>query len=141
MLAERPTQEAVVARYERMRHDVIAELGAELGEKLWEPSPSSLGNLTAACTEAGWEGETVHLTLYRFTGTYGSADWQRSLDIVTEVAARYGFTTRTFLDRPGDSEIVGEDSYGGSYTFGMATNTTFGFVTGCHLPARLHPSG
>ena len=141
MLAERPSKEAAVARYEQMRHEMIDRLDVSLGAREWVPSPSyPEGNLTAACGDPDGVAQTVSLTPYSFTGTYERTDWQRSQEIVGEVATEYGFTVKVVPDRPGEgTEITGADSYGARLTYGIGTNTGLTIRTGCHLPEAVHP--
>lgn len=134
MLAERPSSEAIVTRYEQMRQDTIDRLDTELGEKGWQQSPNETVNGVAGCDGASTGGLIVFLTLFTFHGTYEGADRQRSLEIVREVAAEYGFTTEV-AGGADDVEIFGHDDHDASLSFWMQNNTTFRITSGCHLPA------
>lgn len=141
MLAERPSKEAAVERYEQMRQAITDRLDAELGAREWEPSASYPdGHLASACGDGDGAGQIVSLALYGFTGTYDRADWRRSQEIVSAVATEFGFTVGAVPDRPGNgAEITGADSYGARFTFGIGTNTGLTIRTGCHLPEAVHP--
>ena len=134
--SERPSMEVVLDRYEQMRAAAIARLDAELGPRPWAPDPTALEVSRSHClsdVDPDGEGETASPQLWVLDGTYDPADWQRSLDIVTEVGREYGFeTTGTLVDQPGDVKIYGEDQYGGRYYFGMLKATIFSLDTGCH---------
>ncbi|MEP7762663.1 LppA family lipoprotein [Sanguibacter sp. 25GB23B1] len=143
MLAERPSKEAAVARYEQMRQEITDRLDTELGAREWEPSASyPEGSLASACSDADGGAQIVSLVLYGFAGTYDRADWRRSQEIVSEVATEYGFTVGEVPDRPRDgAEITGADPYGARFTYGTGTNTGLTIRTGCHLPEDLLPAG
>jgi hypothetical protein len=49
------------------------------------------------------------------------------------VGREYGFDkVKVVVDRPGDFSMTGLSKDGGSYDYGMATNTVLGIRTGCH---------
>lgn len=134
--SERPSMEVILDRYEQMRAAAIARLDAELGPRPWAPDPTGLELSRGACTsdvDPESEGENASPPLWVLGAVYDEADWQRSLDIVTEVGREYGFEkTGTLVDQPGDVKIYGEDQYGGRYYFGMYKATIFSLDTGCH---------
>lgn len=131
MLKDRPSLEEILVQYEAMHEDIFTSLEAELGPREW--APVSLHN--RAYCEEDEAGERAFMRIQGFDGVYDTADWQRSVEIVTEVARQHGFTeVRTIIDRPDNIEITGQDQYGGTFLYAMAVNTMFSIDTGCHLP-------
>ena len=129
---DRPSMESTIESYERMRDAMFAALEAKLGPREWRVSSTNDQLGRAGCAEDP-DGETAFLPSHVFTGTYERADWKQAAEIVEKVGREHGFDdTATVVDRPGDFELVGEDTYGGRYEFGMAKNTTLGQRTGCH---------
>lgn len=131
-LSTLPSMEQAIDDLEKMRAEAIRRLDTELGTQEWTVVGSD--RLRKGCgAGVDPEGEKVILETLGFPATYDAARWQRSAEIVTEVATEYGFTTELLLDRPGDLLVTGTDQTGAGYTFGMAKRTTFSLTTGCHL--------
>lgn len=131
-LSTGPSMEEAIDNLEQMRAEAIRRLDTELGTEDWAVAGS--GQLRTGCAASPDPlDERVILETLAFSTTYDTALWERSVEIVTEVATEYGFTTESLIDRPGDRLITGMDAAGAIYEFGMAKRTTFSLTTGCHL--------
>ncbi len=139
--------ETVLADYRAMRTEMVAALDAELGTRAWDVSANNPTAVRAGCRAGEAEdGERVALESFSFRGTYDSADWRRSAEIVEEVGRTHGFTTTgTVVDADDDLQVFGEDDQGGRYVYGLSTNTVLGISTGCHVwtskPTAESPGG
>lgn len=135
MLRERPSIEDVSARYRQMQQrlrDLLDEAVGPLGWTLIEPA------LTQRCPTfpAVDEAESRVLESWRAPRTIGDDDWPWAARVVESVTGQYGFSRpEIIVNRSGDHEITGNDTYGAVYSFGTATGTELGVTTGCHLPA------
>lgn len=129
----RPPMEEVLDRYEAMQRELVEALTADPGGLVWEPDSEGFGMTRAKCPEASPEAETATFRGLLARGGYEGADRERSLEVVEQVAARYGFEdVTTVVDRPDGVRIVAEDQYGGRLYYGTAVNTTMLVMTGCH---------
>ncbi len=127
--------ETVLADYRTMRTEMVAALDDELGARDWGVSANNPTAVRAGCRAGEAEdGERVALESFSFRGTYDSADWRRSAQIVEKVGRAHGFTTTgTVVDADDDLQVFGEDDRGGRYVYGLSSNTVLGISTGCHV--------
>lgn len=135
-LAARPTLEQTISSYERMQRQVFDRLSAELGPFSWKRYDEGIG---AGCGEdfpPNSPGRTQSLPIWGFEAAITDARWPRAVQIIGEVTAGYGFAApKTLVDRPGQHDISGVDTFGGNYQFGTQINSSWQVATGCHLPA------
>lgn len=127
----RPGLEQVVARYEEMQQRIRDRLDAELGPFAWEqPRPES----RSPCGAQASDGVRVFMAVWRFDGNVPDQDWPRAHDIVTAVAAEYGFTTTGMqIDTPGHHRTTAADStLDALFDFRTQVNTLMQVTTGCH---------
>ena len=130
---DRPSMETMIKRYEGMRTEIFAALAEEFGARGWKLSPDNDEFDESFCPDVDPKGEIRYFPTYMFPGTYDAADWKASSALVERIGREHGFDdAAVVVDKPGNYELVGEDDFGGRYTFGMATNTIFGLQTGCH---------
>ncbi|MBD3779580.1 MAG: hypothetical protein IE923_09990 [Micrococcales bacterium] len=135
-MTARPSMEQMLDHYEAMRREMVQVLDAEIGGLHWVADPVQMGASRSGCSTGGaiTEAQEVETIGLLAEGTYESAYWHRSAELVLEVGRRFGFDdTATVADRPGDFEVVGADEYGAVFHYGMAVNTILTLRTGCHL--------
>lgn len=135
-LAARATSAQAVARYEEMQKEIRDHLDTAVGPFRWEVTgkgtrASCGGDLSRT------DGVVVYMDPWGFDGHIPDADWARAKEIITTIAARYGFTVPTLqIDKPGHHETTGTDpNIGAQYSFGTQVNTSIQVTTGCHPPA------
>lgn len=136
-LAARPTLEQTITTYEQMQQRVFEKLSAELGPFTWTRLREGHGS--TGCGEdfpPNSPGRAESLASWGFDGNISDEQWPRAVQIIADVTAGYGFgKPKGLVDRPGQHDISGVDTYGGNYQFGTQINTTWRVATGCHLPA------
>jgi len=126
------SMEKAIERYDQMRQEMFQALEAELGPRKWAVTPNDSGPTRAGCNDDE-EAETVILPAFGFEGSYPESEWKQSAAIVEKVGRGYGFDkVKVVVDRPGDFSMTGLSKDGGSYDFGLASNTVLGIRTGCH---------
>jgi hypothetical protein len=135
VLQERPSIEDVSVRYRQMQQrlrDLLDEAVGPLGWMMIEPELPQRCSTFPAVDEA----ESRVLAAWRAPLTIGDDDWPRAARIVESVTDGFGFTApEIIVNRTGDHEITGNDTYGAVYSFATATGTELGVTTGCHLPS------
>jgi hypothetical protein len=127
----RPGLEQVVARYEQMQQRIRDRLDAELGPFAWEqPRPES----RSPCGAHDSEGVRMFMAVWTFDGNVPDRDWPRARDIVTTVAAEYGFTTAGMqIATPGHHRTTAADpTLDALFDFRTQVNTLMQVTTGCH---------
>jgi hypothetical protein len=126
------SMETALARYERMRREMIQALDQQVGRQSWGDAPNEDAITRAGCNDDD-HAENVHLRTLVVRGTYPEKDWKKSASVVEGVGRKYGFDdVKVIVDRPGDFSMTGLAADGASYSFGLAVNTILGVHTGCH---------
>jgi hypothetical protein len=127
------SMETALARYDKMRQEMIAALDRELGRQSWSNAANEDGIIRAGCNDDA-DAENVNMRTLVVKGTYPETDWKKSASIVEKVGRDYGFETiKVVVDRPGDFSMTGLAKDGASYNYGLARNTILGVHTGCHV--------
>ena len=135
------SMEDALARYEKMRQEMISALDEQIGRQSWADAPNEDGITRAGCNDDE-EAENVNMRTLVVRGTYPQESWKKSADIVEAVGRDYGFdTVKVIVDRPGDLSVTGLAEDGASYTYGLKTNTILGVHTGCHRWDSKPPAG
>lgn len=132
-LQQRPSIEQITAHYEQMQKRLLELLDRLVGPLEWAVSaPAS----RASCAEFADSGaESRVLESWRAAEPVADVDWPSAVSIVRSITAEYGFVEpEIIINRTGDHEITGNDSYGAVYTFGTSRSTILTLTTGCHLP-------
>jgi hypothetical protein len=131
-LEGQPTLEQAVDTLGEMAAEVERRLGGELGLTAWS---TSLQAGQSFCGEGEVEdARTASLPTRKLTGGVPDADWERAVDVVSDVASGYGFgPPERVVDRPGEHEVVLVDDREALVRFGTLQNATLEVVTGCHL--------
>ncbi|MFC7343197.1 LppA family lipoprotein [Saccharopolyspora griseoalba] len=134
-LRQRPSIEDVSARYRQMQRrlrDLLDEAVGPLGWTVIEPELAQPCSTFPAIDEA----QSRVLERWRAPRTISDDDWPRAARVVEAVTGEFEFTApEVVVNRTGDHEITGNDTYGAVYSFGTATGTELGITTGCHLPS------
>jgi hypothetical protein len=136
-LADRPTLETMIARYEEMQQRIRDRLDAELGPFPWRIAND--GSRGGCPNFLDTDGESRMMPLWLFDGTIADGDWPRAAAVVQEITAEYGFETSTLaVDRPGYHKVSGADlELGAQYDFTAAATSGMQVTTGCHLPESI----
>lgn len=138
VLSARLTSAEAVARYEQMQQRIRAQLDKELGPFPWKVviEGTDAGCGRAFPQELG--GIVVYLPSWGFDANIPDDEWPRAKQIVTTIAAQYGFAAPTLqIDKPGKHTTTGADTaLGAQYDFGTQVATTLQVTTGCHLPTK-----
>lgn len=135
-LQQRPSIEQISAQYDQMQQRLRDLLDHLVGPLRWAVSaPES----KVDCSEfAGADAESRVLESWRAAQPIADVDWPSAVSIVRSISAEYGFgEPEIIVNRTGDHEITGNDSYGAVYTFGTSGSTILTITTGCHLPGVL----
>lgn len=128
------SMEKALARYDKMRQEMIAALDREVGRQSWGNAPNEDGIIRAGCKEDDRDSENVNMRTLVVNGTYPESDWKKSASVVEKIGRDYGFeTVKVVVDRPGDFSMTGLAKDGASYNYGLAKNTILGVHTGCHV--------
>ncbi|MDI2032547.1 LppA family lipoprotein [Saccharopolyspora sp. TS4A08] len=135
-LQQRPSIEQIIAQYGQMQERLRDLLDHLVGPLRWAVSTPET---RVDCTEfAGSDAESRVLESWRAAEPIADHDWPSAVSIVRSITAEYGFgEPEIIVNRTGDHEITGNDSYGAVYTFGTAKATILTLTTGCHLPSAL----
>ena len=135
-LASRSTSAEAVTRYEQMQKQIRDQLDATIGPRSWKVN--RVGD-QALCggrfNNSG--GIVVYLPAWGFLGPIPDADWPRAKQVITDIAARYGFTQPTLqIDQPGHHETSSLDpTLGAQFGFVAGGNIDMQATTGCHRPS------
>jgi hypothetical protein len=143
-LVKLPSIDEAVKSYEAMGVKIRKELTSSIPElKSWKNAQDGVG--TAGCLNG--DGQTQNLSSYIVTKKLTDDQFEKALQIVGKVAARYGFdpTPKRFHDAPGNHDTsFNNPSDHSELTFGTDKTTLMGISIGCHLTAdakkRGHPS-
>ncbi|TDD01707.1 hypothetical protein E1181_24665 [Saccharopolyspora terrae] len=135
-LQQRPSIEQISAQYEQMQQRLRDLLDRLVGPLRWAVSAPET---KVECSEfSGADAESRVLQSWRAAQPVADVDWPSAVSIVRSITAEYGFgEPEIIVNRTGDHEITGNDSYGGVYTFGTSRGTILTVTTGCHLPGAL----
>ncbi|MEO7351886.1 MAG: LppA family lipoprotein [Marmoricola sp.] len=126
------SMESALARYDKMRREMIEALDEQIGQQSWGDAPNEDGIIRAACNDDQL-AENVNMRTLVVKGTYPEKSWKRSAELVEGVGRKYGFDTiKVVVDRPGDFSMTGLAEDGASYSYGLRANTILGVHTGCH---------
>ena len=138
VLAARPTSAQAVARYEQMQQRMRTRLDAELGPFRWRQVIAGEDGGCGAAFPPELGGVVVYLPSWGFDANIPDDQWPRAKEIVTAIAAEYGFTTPTLqVDEPGRHTSTGADTLlGAQYDFGTQAATSLQVTTGCHLATK-----
>lgn len=143
-MMERPDIEQASQRYVEMGAAIRDKLVADIGLPPWKERSDSGGS--SSCREFPGvdtgDKESRGLPLVFSEANLPDENWPRAVQIVTEIAGKYGFgAPLTLVDNPGNHEISLKDGYGAEISFGTKVNTSLLIQTGCHLTVEAHKRG
>lgn len=143
-LMNRPNISEAVVLYEDMRGKIRDRMSSEFTLPKWteQQDSSRFSGCAPQFSEVDQKDSTKKYLPRWFTTAPLGAKWQKVKEIVTEVAAGYGFN-RISLDiaKPDDAEYNLNDQYGAELSIGSAKNTVLALTTGCHLTAAAKQRG
>ncbi|MDP3969885.1 MAG: LppA family lipoprotein [Nocardioides sp.] len=134
-LDARPTLAAIEGEYAAMRQEMTGALDDAFGPNTWQVRPDAIERSRAACDEdPNGPGTSSSWAPLFAEEVPERPDWERAVEMVDQVGARYGFGgQRVLIDGPGGVLVAAEDMYGGLYELGIARRMVLTIRTGCHL--------
>jgi hypothetical protein len=141
-LDKRPTIDVAVEQHEEMSKSIRDTMTSELHIPEWI---NDNGSGYYGCNEFGELNENTarkqELDRWYSPGSLSEKQWPKSVEILTRIAANYGFTKIvTTKDTPGDHVVTILDGKNGEIYFASAKNTVLSITTGCHLVSK-KPTG
>ncbi len=134
-LAARPRMPVVLARYDRLRADLLAALDAEIGDLRWARQDDGGA---AGCPGADSPlPETRHPDSWLAQEPVPDEGWHAALAVLARVGGAHGFGTPFVVaDRPGQHVAEVRDAWGGVLRLTSSAVALVAVQTGCHLPAE-----
>jgi hypothetical protein len=144
-LMNRPNIDETIARYEEMRTAIRNELAKEINISQWAKQSGS-ANYTECAREFpdvdAKDAQKQHPETWYSTVKINPEKWTKAKEIVSSVAATYGFNKVSLVvDRTDDLQFNLTDAYSAELSFGSAKNTILGLTTGCHPTADAKKRG